>query len=209
MKKFFLAAAITLTALFATAPQSAAAGKADRAAIRAAMSKADYASILQRFNAGEALTPSEAGILYYGSALQPGFNASKKYTEINEVYNAGATDKAFRLCEKALATDPTNLALLFKAYASAAVSKDASLKSQAPKIQTRILTICDVIFESDKGVTDYSPFVVIRPSDIEEFVVKYIQPEKVIGHAKIDNLDAYKVDLKGNNNETILYFSIF
>lgn len=202
---------ILIAIFLAIAPVTALAtdSKPTRSSIKAKVTPQSYASLLKRFNAGEKMAAADAALLYYGSALQPGFNASKKYPEIDKAYKDGATDRTFHLCQTALTTDPTNLALLFKAYVSASLSKDAGLKAQAPKFQTRILTLCDAILESGKGVIDNSPYVVIRPSDIEEYLLKYMQPVKVIGHAKINNLDAYKVDLKGNNDETILYFSIF
>lgn len=209
MKKLFFSAVMALTAIFTLSPQALAQKKIDRDSIRAAATPQIYASLLKRFEAGEELSTPDATILYFASALQPGFNPAKKYTEINETYSAGATDNAFRLCRQALAADPTNLTLLFKAYASAAVSKDPEIKAEAPAMQARLLAICDAIFDSGQGVTDASPYIIIRPSDLDEFLIKYIQPEKTIGRAKINNLDAIKVNLNGIADDVILYFAPF
>lgn len=206
MKKLFIAAMMAVATIVAPQASTAATPKADRATISSEISSGRYATAFEKFKSGSPMSVEDATVVYYGSALQPGFNATASVADILNTFNAGQTDKAFRMCEKVLASDPTNLAVLFKAYASAMASNDAAIKSQATAMQNRILAVCDAIFASGSGVTDSSPYVVIRPADIDEFVVKYIQPEKVIGRAKIGSLEAAKVKLDPTRDDVILYF---
>lgn len=211
MKKIILSAAIAIISVFATttAAVSAENAKPDKLTIQTQIANGNYARLMEKFKSGQQLTAEEAATIYYGSALQPGFNAEKQYTAMLEAYNSGNTEKAFKLCEEALEKDPTNLGVLFKAYASAVSSKDAATKAKAPVMQTRLLAICDAIFASGTGVRETSPYVVIRPADIEEFLVKYMQPQSIEGHANVGELFAAKVRLEGIEDDVILYFATF
>ncbi len=210
MKKIILSAAIAIISVFATTMTvSAENAKPDKLTIQTQIANGNYARLMEKFKSGQQLTAEEAATIYYGSALQPGFNAEKQYPAMLEAYNSGNTEKAFKLCEEALAKDPTNLGVLFKAYASAVSSNDAATKAKAPVMQTRLLAICDVIFASGTGVQETSPFVVIRPADIEEFLVKYMQPQSIEGRANIGDLVAAKVRLEGIADDVILYFATF
>lgn len=209
MKKIILSAAIAIISVFAATTVSAENAKPDRQAIQTQIANGKYTQLLEKFKSGQQLTAEEAATVYYGSALQPGFNAERQYTAMLEAYQSGNTEKAFKLCEDALAKDPTNLGVLFKAYASAVSSKDATTKAKAPVMQTRLLAICDAIFASGTGVQETSPYVVIRPADIEEFIVKYMQPQSIEGRAKIGDLNAAKVRLEGIDDDVILYFATF
>lgn len=181
----------------------------ERSVIEAATKAPDYTSLLNRFKAGETLPVQDAATVYYGAVLAPGFNAAKEYKDVMEAYASGNVAKAYALAEDALESDPTNLALLFKAYASAAASTDAAVREKAAVYQSRLLQICDLIFSSGLGVTDSSPYVVARPADMEEFLVKYIQPAQIAGRSKVGNLDAAKVVIEGVPDEVIMYFKQF
>lgn len=207
MKKLILAA-LTAMAIVA-APATTAQKKADRATVASELSQSDYATLLKKYRSPEPLDADQYRIIYYGAALQPGFDADKQYTDVNSAYASGDMATTLKLCEKALASDPTNLALLFKAYVAASTSADESTKAKAPEFQNRILGLCDAIFSSGNGVTEESPYVVTRKSDIDEFLVKYMQPEAVTGRAQIGNLEAAKVRFNGIADDVILYFSIF
>lgn len=176
--------------------------------IKAKVSPQTYAGALARYNSGQPITAEDAETVYYGAADQQGFNPSKTYPDINQAYTSGATDKAFKLCQQALGSDPANLWLLFKAYASAAVSKDNAIKAKAPAIQNQLLAVCDAIFHSANGVSESTPFLVVRASDIDEFVNKYIQPNSILGRAKVGNIDAIKMILVEGEDPAILYFSV-
>ncbi len=204
MKRILIAAVVALSAAFSTS-----AATPTHESVSQQVKSGQYATLLERFKAGQSLTADEAAIVYYGSALQPGFNPDKKYDKMLAAFNSGQTDNAFRLCEEGLKTDPTNLALLFKAYAAAMASKDASIKAKAPKMQARLLSICDAIFSSGNGVSENAPYLVVRPSDTEEFLVKYLQPASIDGRATIGELTAAKVKLDGIADEIIFYFSTF
>lgn len=206
MKRILIAAMAAAATMIAPITSKAITPKADKTAISAEISSGNYSKNLEKFNSGTPLSEEEATIVYYGSALQPGFNATASTEDIISTFNVGKTDKAFRMCEKALESDPTNLTVLFKAYASAVASNDPAIKSKAPVIQNRILAVCDAIFASGTGVSDASPYVVIRSSDINEFLVKYIQPEKILGQAKIGGLEAVKVSLDNTRDNVIFYF---
>lgn len=206
MKKIFIAAIVALSTLLTSAAYAAT---PNRETIAQQVKSGQYATLLERYKSGQTLTGDEAATLYFGSALQPGFQPDRKFDKMLAAFNNGETDHAFRLCEEGLATDPTNLTLLFKAYAAAMTSKDQSIKAKAPKMQSRLLTVCDAIFNSGAGVADNSPYQVIRPADIEEFLVKYIQPASIEGRANINDLTAAKVKLDGIADDVILYFSTF
>ena len=206
MKQILIAAIVALSATFFPAAYAAA---PNHATISQQVKSGQYATLLERYKAGQKLTADEAAIVYFGSALQPGFQAEKDYNKMLAAYNTGQTDNAFRLCEEALATDPTNLLLLYKAYGAAMVSKDSAIKAKAPKMQARLLTVCDAIENSGTGVSESSPYMVIRPSDTEEFLNKYMQPSAINGRATIGNLSAAKVKLDGIADDVILYFSTF
>ena len=117
----------------------------------------EYKTLLSRFADGQKLTDAQFAQVYYGAAAQPGFNASRSFTAAKQAYDSGDTQKAYRLVADGLKDDPTNLWLLFKAYALAAASTDKAVKALAPKYQTRLLGICDAIFNSGKGVTEMTP----------------------------------------------------
>ena len=51
--------------------------------------------------------------------------------------------------------------------------------------------------------------MLIRPSDTDEFLVKYMQPAGILGRARIGQTEAIKVRLDGVADDVILYFSIF
>lgn len=207
MKHLILAAATALA--IATAPANISAAQPDHAAIAAQAKTSSYTDLLKKFKEGKQLTEAEATTLYYGSALQPGFTPDKDYTPVIAAYNSGDMKRAYNLANEALASDPTNLALLFKAYAAASASSDPNIKAQAPALQTRLLAICDAIMNSGSGVADASPYQVIRRSDINEFLVKYMQPKNVVGQSQIGQLTAIKASFDGIPDDVILYFGIF
>ena len=206
MKQILIAAIVALSSALLPAANAAT---PDRATLSQQVKSGQYATLLERFKAGQTLTAEEASTVYYGSALQPGFKSDKKYDRMLATFNSGDMDGAFRLCEEGLKSDPTNLSLLFKAYAAAMASKDGAIKTKAPKMQSRLLAICDVIFNSGNGVSENSPYLVIRPSDTEEFLVKYLQPSSIEGRATVGELSAAKVKMDNIADEVIFYFSIF
>mgnify|MGYP001105843609 CR=1 FL=1 len=165
---------------------------------------ADSTNLSERFTAGETLQADEAANVYYGAVRRPGFNATADYPDVAKAYSSGDMAGAYRMSKEALAKDPTNLSLLFKAYAAATATNAADARA----FQQRILQICDAIFASGKGVSEQSPYIVTRQGDIDEFLMKYIQPSSVTGRAKLGNLDAVKVTLEGVPDEVILYFKI-
>lgn len=203
----FLVASLLMLSGIATAKTPAMQIKRDEVAGQCSGGR--YTSLLERFNAGEKLQPADAATVYYGSTFQDGFDAGRQYPGVIAAFSGKNYPEALRLCEDALATDPTNLTLLFKAYAAASGVGTAEAVAKATKFQTRLLSICDAIMESGTGVSDASPMVVIRPGDIDEFVVKYMQPVSVAGHAKLGNLDAVKVKFDRIPDDVILYFAQF
>lgn len=172
----------------------------------AATPRDTYRSLLSRFEAGQKLSPDEVVTVYYGAAAQPGFNPNVTYAALDAAYNAGDMAKAHNLAAEALRKDPTNLYLLFKAFGSAAASSDPTVKSLAPKYQTRLNGICDAIFSSGLGVADSSPYLVTRTSDAQEFIVKFLQPTAIKGTSKLADLDAVKLALDGIPDDVIIYF---
>lgn len=209
MKRIILAAVAALAIAATPTPAPAQANgpqRPDRESIAAAD---NYKELLKDFEAGKNLSAADMATVYYGAALQPGFNADRDYAAVMAAYNSGDMKRAFTLAKEALASDPTNLSLLFKAYASATASSDPDVKSQAEIYQNRLLGICDAIMNSGTGVTETSPCLVIRRSDINDFLVKYMQPSQILGQAQISNLTAIKVRFDSIADDVILYFGIF
>lgn len=205
LRKIFALLLIAATA----APFAAAAGKytPDRTQIAASMrDHAAYKALADRFASGQKLTASEMGEVYYGAVCQPGFNASVTYPDIARTYAAGDYATTLSQVWTALAKDPANLYLLFTGYGAA-----RSLKNDeaASLLQNRLLQVCDLIFSTGTGVTSDSPYLVVHPSDIDEFVVKYIQPVKVLGRATLEGCQAVRVNLDNNADDVILYFKTF
>lgn len=207
MKRFI---ASILLALLLSAPvlmAQTAKYTPDSKAITAAVSdKAAYKALADRFATGQTLSTDDMAALYYGTSLQPGFNPSHTYPEIARVYAAGDYATAMNQIWAALAKDPTNLYLLFTGYGAA-----SSLGNEEAKtlLQSRLLQVCDLIFLTGAGVTQESPYIVLRPSDIDEFVVKYMQPASINGRARIANLEAIRVTLDGVGDDVILYFRTY
>ncbi len=166
---------------------------------------ADYQNRLQRFRSGAVMTEPEVATVYYGTALQPGFNSVTEHTALEQAYSTGDMQRALTLSRQILEKDPTDLSALFKAYAAATATKDPG----APALHTQLLQICDAIFHSGKGVTDSSPYVITHRADLDQFLQKYLQPVSINGRARVGSLDAVKVTLEGIPEEIILYFSTF
>lgn len=189
--------------MLAIAPTANAQIKRD--AIAKSVVDGTYDSLLKKYVAGQELTTSQMNVVYYGSSMQRGFNPLATYPEVMSAAAKHDAVETLRLAKAALAKDPTNLALLFKAYASAASVAPA----EAAVYQTQLLGVCDAIFHSGTGVTDTQPFLVVRPSDISEFLVKYIQPTQILGQTSIGQLEAYKVKMDGIADDFIFYFGQF
>ncbi len=211
MKRYLTTAILSIAAVAAAFAQDSqpaqAAATIDRQHITAtAGDRAAYKALADRFAAGHKMQPQEVADLYYGSALQPGFKADRNYPEITRSYVAGDYATTLSQVWNALSADPTNLYLLFTGYGAA---RSLGNKEAAGLLQNRLLQICDVIFSSGKGVSQDSPYIVVRPGDIDEFLIKYIQPTSLIGRAKIGNVDAARVNIDGVPDDVILYFKQF
>ncbi|MCM1347910.1 MAG: DUF4919 domain-containing protein [Firmicutes bacterium] len=206
MKRFLTSLLITasvVAGVFAANPKY----NVDRQAISSAVSDhGAYKALADRFATGQKLSTSDMAALYYGTALQPGFSATQTYPDINRTYAAGDYTTTLSQVWKALAKDPANLYLLFTGYGAA---RSLNNQEAADLLQTRLLQVCDLIFASGMGVSQDSPYVVLRPSDIDEFLVKYIQPTTINGRAKISNLEAVRVNIDGVPDDVIMYFKQF
>lgn len=205
MRKFIASVIVLLSMAIPSVASSAI--KIDRNAITASVAdKGAYKALTDRFASGQKLDTPEMAALYYGAALQPGFKAAQTYPEIQKAYAAGDYAATLSLVQKALEKDPVNLSLLFTGYGAA-----VSLKNQeaAQLMQNRLLQVCDLIFASGAGVSQDSPYLVVRPSDMDEFLTKYIQPTQVKSRARIANLDAVMVAIDGVPDDVIMYFQQF
>jgi len=180
---------------------------ADRATItKTASDFGVYKALADRFAAGHKLQPQDVAAIYYGSALQPGFDAAIQYPDIARTYAAGDYATALSLIWKALTKDPANPYLLFTGYGCA---RSLENKEAASLLQGRVMQVCDMIFKTGTGVTQDSPFIILRPTDVDEFIIKYIQPQSILGRAKIDGLEAVRVNIEGVPNDVIFYFRQF
>jgi len=207
MKRFFTTLLFSLILTVPAIMAQTAKYTPDRKAIASAVAdKGAYKALSDRFASGQTLTTDEMAALYYGTSLQPGFSASQTYPDIARTYAAGDYSTTLSQIWTALAKDPANLYLLFTGYGTAVSLGNEEAKSL---LQKRLLQVCDLIFLTGAGVTQESPYLVIRPSDIDEFVIKYMQPTSVNGRAKISNLEAVRVTMEGVGDDLILYFRTF
>lgn len=171
---------------------------------------ANYQALTERFIAGDAsLTPDEIRMVYYGYTTNPSFRANAAYPGLQETYNAHNYTKALDMARLGLSSNPVSLPLLFKAFACSSMSHDPDTKAKAKVYQTRINQICDVIFESGKGVSSHSPYVVIRSSDIDPFIKNYLQPTVVLDQSQVGSQLAVKMRIDGVPDDVILYFDLF
>lgn len=205
--KRFVTSLLLLVTLIGSVAAAAPKFTVDRNAVKAAVTdRAAYKALADRFATGQKLSSADMAALYYGTSLQPGFNPSQSYPDIARTYAAGDYNTSLSQIWSALAKDPANLYLLFTGYGCA---RALGNQEAADLLQGRLLQVCDLIFSTGAGVTQDSPYVVLRPSDADEFLVKYIQPTAVNGRAKISNLDAARVSLEGIGDDVILYFKQF
>lgn len=182
--------------------------KIEKSAIAAAVSRTEHNNLIQRFKSGDTtLTTAQIAEVYYGETLRPGYNRNNNYEEIFKAYDDADYAKALSMARNALDKDPCNLAVLFKAYASA--STDKTKQAEALTYLTRINQICDLIFTSGTGVSPSSPYIVATASDQNEFLIKYLQPTAIGSSSQVGALNAIKVTFPDINNEVILYFKQF
>lgn len=169
-----------------------------------------YQQLTERFIAGDpSLTPDEVRMVYYGYRFNPQFRANAMYPGLQEAFDANDYTKTLDMARLGLSANPVSLPLLFKAYACSMMSLDADTKAKAKVYQIRINQLCDVIFESGKGVSSHSPYVVIRSSDIDPFVKNYLQPQAILDQSTLGSQLAVKMKLDGVPDEVILYFDVF
>ena len=179
----------SLTALLAVATVSA---KVDYAA----MNTPERSALVERFVAGDTtLTPDQIDIVYYGAVFAPGYAAlPRSYDTINALRAERRFDEMMPLCRKALADDPTNLTLLFRAFAGAYNTGDTAMKDNASE---------------RKGVDTSDPFEVVIDSDIEQFLINYLQVEQILDSAMLGPLTVVKVKLPGRDDPAYLYFRVY
>lgn len=169
-----------------------------------------YQQLTERFIAGDPLlTTDEVRLVYYGYRFNPQFRANAMYPGLQEAFDANDYTKTLDMARLGLSANPVSLPLLFKAYACSMMSLDADTKAKAKVYQIRINQLCDVIFESGKGVSSHSPYVVIRSSDIDPFVKNYLQPQAILDQSTLGSQLAVKMKLEGVPDEVILYFDVF
>lgn len=169
-----------------------------------------YQQLTERFIAGDpSLTTDEVRMVYYGYRFNPQFRANAMYPGLQEAFDANDYTKTLDMARLGLSANPVSLPLLFKAYACSMMSLDADTKAKAKVYQIRINQLCDVIFESGKGVSSHSPYVVIRSSDIDPFVKNYLQPQVILDQSTLGSQLAVKMKLEGVPDEVILYFDVF
>lgn len=169
-----------------------------------------YQQLTERFIAGDpSLTTDEVRLVYYGYRFNPQFRANAMYPGLQEAFDANDYTKTLDMARLGLSANPVSLPLLFKAYACSMMSLDADTKAKAKVYQIRINQLCDVIFESGKGVSSHSPYVVIRSSDIDPFVKNYLQPQVILDQSTVGSQLAVKMKLEGVPDEVILYFDVF
>lgn len=161
-----------------------------------------YCEALARFTSQTEVSAADAATVYYGSSLQPDFNHKADYVNVINLYSQGDMAAAYDAAVAALATDPANLQLLFKAYACAAVMG----KPEAEALRNRATAVCDAIFASGRGVIQERPFLYTHTADINEFLIKYIGAEKILASSGLGNLYAVKVSLAELPDDVIFYF---
>ncbi len=161
-----------------------------------------YREALERFTTQSVVSPADAATVYYGSSLQPDFNPKADYVNVMTLYGQGDMTGTYEAAVAALATDPANLQLLFKAYACAAVLN----KPEAEALRSRATAVCDAIFASGRGVISERPFLFTHVTDVNEFLIKYIGAKKILATSGLGDIYAVKVSLEELPDDVIFYF---
>ncbi len=131
-------------------------------------------NLMQRYKINDtSLTVQDYHLLYYGYALQPGFNPEKD-TELrqqlnNEFNDAGKGDADYaaikEISTKILDILPFDIRTLDPAIYSAEMLKD---HSTATKLEFRMGRIIETIFNSGDGLKEETPFYVISLANIPD-----------------------------------------
>lgn len=167
----------------------------------------EYNTLLQRFNIGDStLTLEEVAKVYFGSPRQKGYTEFTDMGRINGLRAERRYGEVLPLALKALETDPINLTLLFRTYASAVNAPEHKFDNIARTAQTRLLQICDLIFASGDGVNEQTPFEVNSKADIEQFLTNYVQVERIDGISQMGPLTVALVKLPGRDEPAYLFF---
>ncbi len=168
-----------------------------------------FRQLTARFiDADTTLTDDELAVVYYGHAMIPGYNPEETYADVMKAFDDGDLATTLVLADEALRRNPVSLPMLFKCYGICAISELDRLKDRCPALAARINMLCRVIEESGQGVIMYSPFCVISPADIDEFLTKCWQVQRVYESADMGDLRAVKVHIDGIDDDVILYFDL-
>lgn len=167
---------------------------------------AERPALLAKFNNGEALTPEQMVVVYYGQQYAPSGKPAASYPAVDAAYAKKDYAGTLKLVDDVLKTNPVALNQLFRGYVAASASKDPAVKARMATFQQKIDNICSVIYASGTGLTNDSPFITLSKEDSQAFLRNYLQPEKIVDNASIDALDAYKVVWPGQTDLVIFYF---
>ncbi len=183
--------------------------KVDRKAIESTVAKSPEKrnALVAKYEKGEALTPAEMAVVYYGQAYVPGHKPAASYPDVDAAYARKDYPATLVLVDAVLKENPVALNQLFRGYVAAANSSEPRIKARADNFQKRIDAICSLIFSSGSGVTGGDPFVVLTSEDAMAFVRNYLQPTEILGQAQIDNMDAIKVTWPDQPEPVIFYFA--
>ena len=165
-----------------------------------------YAPSLKKFEESADHSVATIKQVYYGAALQPGFNPDTVYVDAVNAYARRDYHQAEKLALKGLETDPTNLGLLVRAYGS----RNAVNIGDPTQYQNRCIEIFEAILKSGSGVTPEDPFLVTHKTDAMEFVTRYLQPSSIINTETLaDGLFKVTFTYIGNTQPMDIYFGLF
>lgn len=207
IRKFIIAfMAVMLTAGAVMATERI---KVDRKALASVVTKTPEKrnALVAKYEKGEALTPAEMAVVYYGQAYVPGHKPAANYPDVDAAYAKKDYPSTLTLVDAVLRENPVALNQLFRGYVAAASSPEPRIKARAADFQKRIDAICTLIFSSGSGVTGEEPFIVLTTEDALAFVRNYLQPSEIIGQAQVDGMDAVKVNWPGQSEPVIFYFA--
>ncbi|HLN52184.1 MAG TPA: DUF4919 domain-containing protein [Lentimicrobium sp.] len=216
MKKSTFLLSLFIIPFTILAQQSGTTNAPDFKRINKALNKGteNYSNLMQRYKANDTtLTREDYHLLYYGYALQTGYDPSKDTDlrkQLADLFNDASNGNADYLgiqgiSNKILDQLPFDIRTLDPAIYASEMLKD---QSTAKKLEFKMGRIIETIFNSGDGRTQESPFYVISLANIPD-MVRALGFEAVnIVPEQSGNLFYFRVK-ENDFGITAFYFKIF
>ncbi len=114
--------------------------KVDRKAIESTVAKSPEKrnALVAKYEKGEALTPAEMAVVYYGQAYVPGHKPAASYPDVDAAYARKDYPATLVLVDAVLKENPVALNQLFRGYVAAANISEPPNQARDDNIQKPI-----------------------------------------------------------------------